>query len=174
MMELQVQARTQDAMRHWNLPRNIYRAVSAKPLVLQSISPLDLNYLGNHDNLILQSSKSVAAPLRSTSPKVRSNPLITYESNEVDLIECVPDDLPRRYRLRSLRDIPRLSTRIPCDCPCAIQPLPLPRGPPEQLALQPSQEDLWSSVLGLHGHRLLRPLRYCRYENVVYPLTTQR
>lgn len=50
--------------------------------------------------------------------------------------------------------------------------LPLPRGPLQQLALQPPQQVVRSWVLGFHGHWLLRSLWHCRYGTT--PLTLCR
>merc|ERR1712029_294134 len=64
-----------------------------------------------------------------------------------------PCYLPRRFGPH-----PRRPPWLPVDPRPHVVALPLPRGPPQQLAFRPAEEGLRLQVLGLHGHWLLSSL----------------
>merc|ERR1712080_19675 len=70
----------------------------------------------------------------------------------------------------------------PCACPpwllldphATCQSLPLPRGPSQQLALQPLDQVLRHRILGLHGHWFLPSLRCCCLADHEEPIDVSR
>jgi hypothetical protein len=108
--------------------------------------------LGRRDLVKVHHSTTFdTSPLFNTA-KVRSNlrqlhPPLTRQ-------DARPCHFPRRFG-----PYPRRPPWLPVDPRPALQPLPLPRGPPQQLALRPSQEGFRLQVLGIHGSVPLAPLQ---------------
>ncbi|EAT87639.2 hypothetical protein SNOG_05248 [Parastagonospora nodorum SN15] len=71
-----------------------------------------------------------------------------------------PCHFPRRLGPNSRRP-----PRLPVDPRADGQPIPLPRGPAQQLALRPAEEGLCVQVLGFHGHWICSPLPPCCLAN---------
>merc|ERR1712137_251969 len=67
-----------------------------------------------------------------------------------------PCYLPRRLGPNSRRP-----PRLPVHPRPVRQPIPLPRGPAQQLAIRPIEEGLCLQVLGIHGNRILPAIPPC-------------